>query len=367
MISLQQEIKLYLNSIPIFIGIALLNACLNFGVIIAENLAHNHSQDWIFYIINEITGSFTILLFIPFLFYFFRRVVLNRPKIILKILIYLLISVIFGILYTSIMYIARVPMYALTGIDRLPEIFNKLPYRYMMEYFKQFFSFWIVYLIFWALEQYKKNQESAIRALQLKEELLKSQVQQLQMQIHPHFFFNTLNTISSVMYKEPEKADTMISDLSGFLRSALQTKDLLYHSLEEEINLLKQYSGIMLQRYPDKLSVIYEVSSEAMDAKLPVMLLQPVLENAVKYSIGHGKRTKITVKANLKVEDLVIEIIDNGPGLNLEKLEMGIGLQSVTERLEKLYEERHLFKISIPSKGGTSVSFLIPQEESYVL
>ena len=136
---------------------------------------------------------------------------------------------------------------------------NDLPYRYLMEYFKQLVDFWLIYAIFWGVNQYKANKNREIQGLHMQQELVKAQLSSLQMQLHPHFFFNTLNAISSIMYTDPARADRIISRLGGFLRTVLQLTDTPSHSLSDEIALTKQFTQIMEERYPDKLTVTYNI------------------------------------------------------------------------------------------------------------
>ena len=167
-----------------------------------------------------------------------------------------------------------------------------------MEYFKQAFTFTLIYLLYWAIEQYRQNQKRQAEEADLKEELLKAQVQSLQMQLQPHFFFNTLNTISSIMYKEPERADKLISRMSSFLRNVIGLKNKPLHPFEEEVILLKQFIDVMLERYSDKLIVKYEVCANCRNVQVPVLLLQPIVENAIQYAIDFQEKTEINIKAN---------------------------------------------------------------------
>lgn len=347
--------------IPVFLALGTINAILNVGVLVSENLASKREIDLVFYIINEFTGSFVVLLFVPFLFYLFRQWPLERPHLWPQLLLYLTVSLIFGFLYTSIMYALRVPLYGIVGITRLDEIFNDLPLRYLMEYFKQFFTFWLIYIIFRVTDLYRSNRKKALQETQLKEELLKSQVQSLQMQLHPHFFFNTLNTISSLMYSDPGRADKLIGRLSSFLRNALELKDQPMHSLKQEIDLLQQFTDVMLERYPDKLSVIYHIPEEVRAVAVPVLLLQPIVENAIQYAIDYRPETSIEICAGHLGEQLIIKISDNGPGITEGSISPGTGLTSAVLRLQKIYRDSFNFELQNRETGGLTVSISLPK------
>lgn len=346
--------------IPLLLAIATINAILNVGVLVSENMASKREIDWVFYIINEFTGSFVIIIFVPVLFYLFQQKPLEKPHLWSRLLLYLGASLVFGFLYTSIMYALRVPLYGMVGITRLDEIFNDLPIRYLMEYFKQFFSFWLVYIIFRVTDLYQSNRDKERRETQLKEELLRAQVQSLQMQLHPHFFFNTLNTISSLMYDDPARADKLIGRLSSFLRNALQLKDQPTHPLEKEIDLLQQFTDVMLERYPDKLVVHYCISADSRALEVPVLLLQPIVENAIQYAIGFQPEMLLEVGAKRDDKYLYLYISDNGPGIAEGTLSHGTGLNSVVLRLQKLYGDQYDFELQNRETGGLTVAITLP-------
>jgi sensor histidine kinase YesM len=346
--------------IPLFLGIGLIHALLNVGVLVAENVAAHGKVQWVFYSINEFTGAFAILIFIPFLFYLFAKWPLVKPHLWSRLALYLAVSLVFGFLYTSTMYAMRVPLYRMAGITRLHEIFNDLPIRYLMEYFKQFFSFWLIYIVFRVIDLYQSNRKKELSAVQLKEELLRSQIQSLQMQLHPHFFFNTLNTISSLMYHDPGRADKLIGRLSSFLRNALELKDRPMHSLEKEIGLLQQFTDVMLERYPDKLSVTYQIPQELMPAQVPVLLLQPIVENAIQYAIDYRPETRVAICVHESDNYLNIEISDNGPGISEGTISPGTGLTNALSRLQKIYEDNFKFELQNRETGGLTVSISLP-------
>ena len=360
-----QRILNYLIKNRKWIGVLLMvtgiNTILNVGVIVAENLAHHEELEWSFYVINEFTGTFTILLLIPFLIKLFESIPLKRPYFIGKVFLYLLVTVIFGFIYTSIMYAARIPLYGLVGITRLHEIFNELPYRYLMEYFKQFFSFWLVYIVYLAISGYQKNREKELAESELKEALLKAQLQNLQAQLHPHFFFNTLNTISSVMYDDPGKADRIITLLSEFLRKVIGLKEKHLHSLGEEMELLKKYTDIMLARYPDKLSIIYEVEKDALSEQVPVLFLQPILENAIQNSVDFKEKAIIYLGSRIEPSSWSLRIRDNGPGIQEGALTFGTGLSNTINRLQKLFNEDYEFELKNRKEGGLDVLIGFPK------
>ena len=348
---------MYGKWLGLLLTIGILNALINIGIIISEDLTHYRDIDWTFYCINEFTGSLVPILLLPFLFWFFERVSLSWKSLIL----YLFATVIFGFMYTSIMYGARVPLYHLAGITRLDEIFNQLHWRYLMEYFKQFFTFWLLYLIFWGIQQYNVNRDRVLRENELKRDLLQAQLLGLQRQLHPHFFFNTLNTISSLLYEAPEKADRLIARLSDFLRSVIGLKENVMHSIDEELTLLQEYLDVMLSRYGDRLQVDVHAAERVRSYRIPVLLLQPLVENAILYSMGYTAISHVQVSIEGVNDFLTISVKDEGPGIQEGEMTFGAGLRLVQEKLDKIYHDRHQMTFENQSPTGLLVTIHIPK------
>ncbi len=351
----------------IVFAIATINVVRNIGVVVSENLAHGEEVEWRFYLINESTGSYYIALLIPFLIYFFRKYPLLKyqvdgpnGRVMQRILLYLLVTIIFGFTHTTLMYLTRIPLYHWANITRLHEIFNDLPYRYLMEYFKQFLSFWIIYIVFWAIEQYQAMKNKELQASKLSEDLMQSKLQTLQMQLHPHFFFNTLNAISSIMYRSPAQADSLISKLSSFLRKAIQLKNKSVHPLEDEMALLSEYRDIMLSRFEDRLSFIFEIGPDTLKANVPALLLQPLLENAVQYGMKSDERLVIELKTQRLKDKIQLTLADNGPGLQEGSLQLGIGLQNTFEKLKLCYGDKYSLEFHDSPSGGLLITIEIP-------
>lgn len=348
---------MYGKWLGLLLALGILNALINIGIIISEDLTHYRDIDWTFYCINEFTGSLVPIILLPFLFWFFERVPLSWKSLIL----YLLVTVIFGFIYTSIMYGARVPLYHLAGITRLGEIFDQLHWRYLMEYFKQFFTFWLLYLVFWGIHQYNINRDRVLRENELKRDLLQAQLLGLQRQLHPHFFFNTLNTISSLLYEAPEKADRLIARLSDFLRSVIGLKENVMHSVDKELTLLQEYLDVMLGRYGDRLHVAIDAAEKVRSYYIPVLLLQPLVENAILYSMGYAAISHVEVVIE-ETDDLInISIKDEGPGIQEGEMSFGSGLRLVQEKLDKIYHDRYQMTFVNQLPSGLIVTLRIPK------
>jgi sensor histidine kinase YesM len=188
------------------------------------------------------------------------------------------------------------------------------------------------------------------------------------MQLHPHFLFNTLNAISELIYKDPESADRMITDLSDLLRLSFENLELQEIPLKQELEFLEKYLEIELMRFHDRLSVNMEISPDTLGASVPNMILQPLVENAIKHGIAprsSGGHIDIhTVRSNGHLE---IEVSDDGLGVpfgDLENLPEGVGLTNTRRRLRHLYGDKHEFVLTSAEKGGLSINLTIPYKES---
>ncbi|TAK67573.1 MAG: hypothetical protein EPO24_00355 [Bacteroidetes bacterium] len=214
---------------------------------------------------------------------------------------------------------------------------------------------------------YERAKEREVRALKLEAELGQAQLQALKMQLHPHFFFNTLNTISVLIRKkENELAVEMIARLSKFLRYTLEKTDTQEVTLAEELNAVEMYLEIQKARFQDKLNVQRAISPDVLNVRVPTLILQPLLENALEHGIAKREQGGVVELSAERVNGAVhIRVTDNGPGINpgnnaAER--RGIGLQNTESRLQKLYGGEYGFEISSKLEGGTTVQITLPYQ-----
>jgi LytS/YehU family sensor histidine kinase len=226
-------------------------------------------------------------------------------------------------------------------------------------------------LIYWTivfgthgLDYYRRFREKELRASQLEAELTRAQLRALQMQLQPHFLFNTLHTISALVRSDPDAADRTIAQLSDLLRMTLARIGLDEVSLEDELQFVEHYLTIERTRFHDRLSVGVDVQPAALTARVPWMILQPLVENAIKHGIGvRAGAGRIEISARRDGDHLRMSVLDDGRGFpsgNGIETTTGIGLRSTRERLLRLYGEDHRMEIGSGPAGGTVVSIWIP-------
>ena len=207
-----------------------------------------------------------------------------------------------------------------------------------------------------------KYRDRELRGAQLTAELSRAQLQALKMQLKPHFLFNTLNSISALMYTDVDAADTMLARLSDFLRLTLDRELDQEVTLHEELEFIRRYLEIEKVRFEDRLTVNVDVAADVEDARVPTLALQPLVENA----IHHGIATRPD-GGSIDIRDaLHISVADNGVGTHGEEHPRErIGLANTRARLECLYGADHQFSFSASPAGGFIVEMVIPFHETH--
>jgi signal transduction histidine kinase len=225
-------------------------------------------------------------------------------------------------------------------------------------------TYWAIVGLSHALSYHREAQARALKASQLETRLVEAQLQSLQRQLQPHFLFNTLNAISALMHRDVEAADAMIARLSDLLRISLQTVGVQEVSLKEELDFLSKYLEIEQTRFRDRLTVVFDVSPDTFDALVPNLVLQPLVENAIKHGIGPRPAPgTITIRTRRVGTMLELVVQDNGVGLSAARLSdfnRGIGLSNTRSRLEHLYGSLYRFEFRQPADGGLLVLIAIP-------
>ena len=197
-----------------------------------------------------------------------------------------------------------------------------------------------------------------------------AQLKMLRYQLNPHFLFNTLNAISTLILVEENKtANSMVTKLSEFLRYSLDKDPLKKVSLQTEIQAVQLYLAIEQVRFEDRLQLDFQINDDCQAALVPSMILQPLAENAIKHAIAVQEQGgKITISVQRFANDLLIEVADNGPGAdiingNLHR-ESGVGLVNTRERLQALYHEKFSLVVSHNHPSGVKVNLRMPFELS---
>ena len=222
--------------------------------------------------------------------------------------------------------------------------------------------YWVIVAVSQAFDYYRRYRERELHASELEKHLAQAKLQALQMQLNPHFLFNTLHSISSLMHKDVESADRMIMRLSDLLRAALDGAETQEVSLRKELDLLRLYLAIEQIRFGERLSVKMDIAPEALDARVPNFILQPLVENAIRHGIEPRARPgQIELHARRHDSELSLEVCDNGNGISSAKpAREGVGLTNTRARLRELYGQAHRFQLGGRPEGGLRVELTIP-------
>ncbi len=223
-----------------------------------------------------------------------------------------------------------------------------------------FLTYWGIVGVTLAMDAARRARERELRASQLEARLAEARLEMLRMQLHPHFLFNTLHAISALVHEDPEAADRMIAALSDLLRMALESAAEQEVPLRQELDFLNRYLEIQQMRFGDRLGVKLDAAAETLDVLVPNMMIQPLVENAIRHGIApRAEGGALEISSRRRGERLAIEICDDGPGLPQNSIE-GIGLTNTRARLAHLYGNEQHFAIENREGRGACVRLEIP-------
>ncbi len=212
----------------------------------------------------------------------------------------------------------------------------------------------------------QREKEATLKANGIAHE---AQLKMLRYQLNPHFLFNTLNAISTLVLEQKSKrANEMVTKLSNFLRYSLDNDPMQKIDLHKEVDALKLYLDIEKVRFEERLTLKFDISDEAFDGLIPSLLLQPLVENAIKYAVAISETGgTITIKAKKVSDQLQIYVCDDGPGVELSEgglisTKRGVGVQNTRERLSEIYGDAHTFALNNMQPHGLEISIFIPYE-----
>ena len=217
--------------------------------------------------------------------------------------------------------------------------------------------------IYHAISYYDAFNSRRVRQSELEALLARSQLEAMRLQLQPHFLFNSLHTVSSLVKRDPDSARRVLSDLSELLRYALDDRGSHVTPLREDVAFLEGYVAIQKARFRDELEVSFDIDPAARDVMVPRMLLQPLVENAIKHGMTPRRTTHVQVQARLATGDLNLIIRDDGPGFAPPAYGIdGIGIRNIRQRLAALYGSAATFDVRNPPSGGAEISITLPTD-----
>jgi two-component system, LytTR family, sensor kinase len=313
--------------------------------------------------------SYLWALITPPAIYLARRFPIEKAALLKRIPIHLLFGSIFSLMQLGIyiflhQWLIGNPSKPFSPIKSFQNIF-------VAEFHFNLLLYLVIIGLWHAYDYYNRFREREQRAAQLELEasqletqLAQAQLEALKMQLHPHFLFNTLNSISVLMQEDPAAANKMLLRLSELLRVALKNTNKHEVTLRQELDFLRSYLEIEQTRFQNRLEVKMKVETETLDAKVPNLILQPLVENCIRHVVA-PRATKSTIEISAARRNGHLEIIvrDDGQGMSSSGAELktnGIGLSNTRARLEKLYGSSHKFELSPAPGGGLQAVISIP-------
>lgn len=270
--------------------------------------------------------------------------------------------VVYSVAKTLAMWGSRAVLWPLVGLGRYD--YGDLSYRFPMEAASDVTAYILLAAGIHLWDGWRERREREVRQARLEARLSEARLAALQGQLQPHFLFNTLNTISSVLYDDPRRADDLIARLSDLLRASLDAPHRPEVSLEEELAILRGYVDLVTTRFEDRLTVTVDVDPAARGASVPVFLVQPLVENAVLHGVGpRAGPGSVAVTVAREGDDLRIDVADDGPGITGDPeaaVGRGIGLANTRERLAHLHGDRAALTLANEAGGGLRVTVRLP-------
>ncbi|HEX8139718.1 MAG TPA: histidine kinase [Pyrinomonadaceae bacterium] len=324
---------------------------------------------WIYIIESWASIIFFWAVLTPFILRIVRRFPLRRGRLSKSLPVHLMVSILIALVELIYFFlIDRLIGNPAEGISFL----SKLSYLFGVDFQFNIVTYWALIGLTTALDYYLKNQENELRAArlelhasELKSQLASAQLGALKMQLHPHFLFNTLNAIVVLVRKgRNREAVDMLTGLSELLRYALENIGTHEVRLEQEIEFIERYLEIEKVRFKDRLRVEMLIEQGALGAFVPNLILQPLVENALRHGIGQSLTAGvIEISARRENGELHLHVRDDGPGLGASPSSpggRGIGIANTRARLRQLYAEAHSFDLRSAETGGTIATIIIP-------
>ncbi len=358
------DIRRRLSYITAFFAIWTLLALVLISLSLATALSGGNQPNVRLLFLIQFTRFYTWAGLSPFIYRFVRRFPVEiRPLRWRKLLVHVAALLLFCTIHQTIFALITWQLDPALH-TRFASIFD----YYLGNFFSGVYLGVLVYaLIVFAIQAflfYQNFRAEEEKKLRVTAQLAKAELHALKMQLQPHFLFNTLHSISSLVLEDPPKANGMIARLGDFLRLTLEHSERQTVTLKEEIEFARCYLEIEQVRFSDRLKIDFNVDPASLTAQVPHLILQPIVENAVQHAIApHAANGFIKINAKRFGDAIRIEVADSGAGINPDDDSndgRGVGLTNVRSRLKQLYGSHHKFELTNKSAGGLIVVLEIP-------
>lgn len=346
----------------VFLGWTLIGLFFGSQLYLFSSLGFGMPTSWGRATVSGLTDWYIWGAIAPLVFWFSRRYRLGRGTWPAILLLHLASSVVLALVQ---LLLTTALAWLLASISGTPFPFLKgLTFALAVKFHWNVVIYWTILGLSHALVYYREFRERELHTALLQTQLIQAQLQSLKAQLHPHFLFNALNGISELIYEEPESADRMITNLSELLRMSLEVGSADEVPLRQELDFLDRYLEIQKARFGDRLTTVLDIEPGVRDALVPNMILQPLVENAIRHGIGQRSAPgRIAIHAGLQDQKLCLRVCDNGDGLPVggaSAVKEGVGLGNTRERLRQLYGAAQSLVIASAQGGGLMVTLVFP-------
>jgi sensor histidine kinase YesM len=310
----------------------------------------------------QATACYLWALATPLVLYLARRFRIERNNWLRRTALHCLFSLALVSILLTLHFLIYMPIIGRANLITPFRLFSYLYYnldRWLLIY-------GMICLMSHAFNYYTSYRKGELKASQLHTQLVQAQLEALKMQVQPHFLFNTLHSISALLSKDTDGARKMITRLGDFLRLTLENSGSMEVTLQQELEFLNGYLEIERIRFQDRLTTDIHVDPEVLDVRVPNLILQPIVENAMRHAIANSTSGRVEINAMPRNGVVRIEVKDNGPGIVDYSLEArrgkGLGLANTQARLVGLYGSAARFELNNDPAGGLVVTLEIPRD-----
>jgi signal transduction histidine kinase len=339
---------------PVVFGVATLLGVVSSSLALQFTRALGRStSDWAALVVLNFTYWYVWAIFTPAIVWLSQHFRFERQGLMRALLVHVPSVALFSFAHIAAM--AAMQWWLMMASSRSFSWWVEVKRSALQNFDWEMMTYWAIAGLSHAVLYYRESRDRALRASQLETQLLEAQMAALQQQLQPHFLFNTLHAISALMHKDVEAADRTLTRLSDLLRLTLESLGQNEHRLKAELDFLAKYLEIEQTRFADRLTVRFDVDPETLDAFVPTLLLQPLVENAIKHGISRKSGPgHIDITARPEHGKLWVEVKDDGVGLSetaLTALQKGIGVSTTRARLQHQFGADFRFEFHRLEKG----------------
>ncbi len=340
---------------------------------LTQRLVSHDATPWWHYLLAWLSGVYIWALLTPAILFLGRQFPIDRRPQLKPIAIHLLLGAGFSAFELGLESELYSRLHLFPGV--MKDFRGALAHLLLVGFHGGVLQYWMVLGVQWGVLYYRRYEERSqevlkfeLRASELQSQLISARLNALKMQLQPHFLFNTLNAITVLVRQQKAKdAEQMLGHLSDLLRGVLEDVDAQEVSLRRELEYLQLYLAIEQVRFPDRLRVEISADPATQEASVPQLILQPIVENAIRHGIGRSSSAgRILVRASKSNGIVELRIENDGPGLSPgdSSKDRGVGLANTRARLEQLYGDDARLEIEDCGRGGVVVTVSIPFHNS---